>query len=228
MNTGNRTNKKLHATELRRSGHSLTYISEKIGVSRGTLSHWLRDIAYVPHTSTLETMKRARAKSAVTKNRKRLESIGKLKDVVTKEFGDITDRELFFVGIGLLAGRGNMAGERIEFTTSDAKEAAIFTRWLKRGVKVPTDHIYGRIILHPSHRESTALDFWTKTTGILPANIKKTVIDRREEGRTALNPRFSSAPFGSIRIHIRNNGKNAYGVLLFRRIQAIIECVAKG
>lgn len=229
MNRGNRTNKRLHATELRRQGHSLSYISGKIGVSRGTLSHWLRDIAYVPHASTTETIKKARAMSAVTKNKRRLETLAKTKESIAKEFAasKVTDRELFFMGIGLLAGRGNVAAERIEFTTSDAKEAVIFTKWLKKGVNVPTDHIHARIILQSSHTGASALDFWSKTTGIATSQIKKTVIDRREEGRKAINPRFSSAPFGSIRIYTRNNGKNLYGVLLFRRIQAIIECIAR-
>ena len=227
MNKGNRINKRLHATELRRQGHSLSYISEKVGVSRGTLSHWLRDIAYIPHTLTAETIKKARAKSAITKNKRRLETMAVTKVFVFKELAAMTDRELFFVGIGLLAGRGNVASERVEFTTSDAKEAAIFTKWLKRGVGVPANHIYARVILGPSHTGATALDFWSKAIAIPNSHIKKTVVNRSEQGRGTVNPRFSGAPFGSIRIHTKNNGKNAYGVLLFRRIQAIIEYVAK-
>ena len=43
------------AIKLRKEGYSYSYIKDKLGISKGTLSYWLRDIKYVPNEYTLKT-----------------------------------------------------------------------------------------------------------------------------------------------------------------------------
>lgn len=244
-------NKKQHAINLRLEGYSLSHISSKIGVSRASLSHWLRDIPYTPNQSTVEYMKKARLNSAVTKSRRRIQSVGELKKTMAEELGPISDRDLLMMGLGLFmksgrvtsggAGRSGLSGsavERIELSTADAKLARLFVLWIERGLTVPKEYIFVRLTILPSLDAERCRDFWSQVLKIPKGQIK---IGSREVRTTRLagNPKFSSAPFGSVKLYLKNhpatvegadfvirNGKNSLGVLLFRKIQAMVDAIA--
>jgi transposase len=65
---------KFKAVELRGKGFSYTDIKEKIGVSKSTLSDWLKSIKYQPNKFVLDKFKRASAASSRARTRIRLES----------------------------------------------------------------------------------------------------------------------------------------------------------
>jgi transcriptional regulator with XRE-family HTH domain len=225
-----KNNERIHAVELRQKGHSLSYISQKIAVSRGTLSHWLRDIPFSPNEITLERMQKARAKSAVSRHNLRSQKIAKIRLSLDKEIGLVTDRDLQMIGIGMLAktgrvtGRQNISGgslERIELTTSDAKLAKLCVLWLTKGLHVNLEHIYCRLAIGHNSASNQMINFWHQATTIPKGHIKvKTLVAKRASSQL-----LSSAPFGSVKIYLKGKGRTDLGVLLHRKIIASIDRV---
>ena len=60
------------AIEMRKAGYSYTYIKNKIGVSKSTLSSWLSKIVYIPNKETVNKIKQARNSAIETQNKFRL------------------------------------------------------------------------------------------------------------------------------------------------------------
>lgn len=56
------------AVELRKAGYSHTYIAERTGVSKSTLSSWLGGLSYKPNTETVLKIGKARAASGLAKS----------------------------------------------------------------------------------------------------------------------------------------------------------------
>lgn len=61
--------------KLRKEGHSYNYISEKIGISKSTLSGWLFNVPYTPNQITINRIGKARAASGYWKAKRKQESI---------------------------------------------------------------------------------------------------------------------------------------------------------
>lgn len=235
-------NQRVQASELRIKGYSLSYIADQLKVSRSTLSHWLRDIPYTPNEATIAVIKKARIASAVTKNRLRREGITVMKKGIlqttihkTQLNGEMSDRDIFMMGVGLFAGKVmKNTYERIELNTSDAKLGALFITWLRRGLGITQGSIHARLHLYPSHDLGQCRAIWSKTLNIPAEQIAVGHVDRRiGEGRGAKNVKWGRAPFGSIKIYLKDknagenseNGKKEMGVTLFRKIEAIVDVI---
>lgn len=209
---------KPNAVELRQQGYSLSAISAKIHVSRATLSHWLRDIPYEPNEQTQISQKKARTRSALTRNRRRIEVIGLNKAAIHQTIGDITTRDLLMLGVGIYAGRGASAYERVELSTAEAKLGRLFVRWLVEGLQVPMSNVYVRLHLSRVQEASRCSSFWSQALHIPESQIKAIPTERGSAG-----------PFGYVKIYLKNekNGKKEFGVHLFRKVEAMIDFIAK-
>ncbi|MEY2664594.1 MAG: hypothetical protein RIT04_402 [Candidatus Parcubacteria bacterium] len=234
-------NEKRHAVDLRLEGYSLSYISGKMGVSRATLSHWLRDIAYSPNEFTTANVKKARIASAVSKNRNRRDAITRIKRVAATELGTTTNRDWLLLGLGLFAktGRaspshrtntsgsfGGGANERIELSTGDAKMGRLFILWLTKGLNIPEKHIFGQLVLSSGTDPKFSKQFWSESLKIPIGHISTTLLQDRSlstNARITGNPRFSGAPFGSIKIYLKAEGRTDLGVQLFRKVQGMLD-----
>jgi hypothetical protein len=216
--------KKRQATDLRLEGYSLGYISGKLGVSRTTLSHWLRDITYSPNEFTRAHVKKARVASAMTKNHNRRDSITQLKRVAATELGTTTNRDWLLFGLGFFAktGRSNTsssfggaANERIELSTGDAKMGRLFILWLTRGLNIPAGHIFVQLFLSQGTDPKLPKQFWSESLKIPIGHIKTSSVKSRT--------RTSSNSFGSIKVYIKAQGRTDLGVQLFRKVQGMLD-----
>lgn len=245
-------NIKQNAVDLRKKGYSLSYISQKTGVSRGTLSFWLRDLPYMPNEDTIANINKARLRSAVSRNQSRLlcissdkkqvadELLGSINPAVGAESADngtdrkskifklskLSKQEILLMGVGIFAGRGKGVQERIELNTSDSKLARLFVIWLLKGLDVPIENISLRLNLFPSHHVEQCKNFWMQALSLPEGSIGHVFIDDRNRQNQKGNPRFGSAPFGSVKVHVKNNGKKEFGVLLFRKVEAVVDAIA--
>lgn len=67
------------ALALRKAGYSYAMISERLGVSKSTLSNWLSGVPFTPSQELIERVGNAKLKSALYKHRLKLESIERAK-----------------------------------------------------------------------------------------------------------------------------------------------------
>src|SRR3990167_6608439 len=117
--------------KLRKEGHSYTYISQKTGMSKSTLSGWLCNIPYMPNKIPIERIGKARAASGYAKAVRKLKSIKDATEKAKKDIGKITKRELFMLGIGIYIGEGSKTGNAVRTINADPKIIKFVIRWFE-------------------------------------------------------------------------------------------------
>ena len=208
---------KVQAQEMRRSGHSYSYISQVTKVSKGTLSVWLADIHYVPNDETVERIGKARAASGHMKSRIKRESIAQAKAEALREMGAMSTRDLFMVGLGLYIGEGVKSHSAIGFANANPEVMHLIIRWLVEILDLPKSHIRLRLHLYPDSVESKSLQYWSEMTTIPVSQFQKTSFDRRTGKKSS---KAGKLPHGTAHLVVRSLGQKKFGVFLSRKIQA--------
>lgn len=211
------------AAEYRRSGYSYNIISRKLGLSKSTLSDWLRDISFTPNNIVLRRVKRAQLKSARFKNKQRIANIEEMKKMAIKEIGRLRKRDLLFLGIGLYLGEGTKLNEQITFINADKEIIRIALKWFKGVCGLGNKNIIPRIHLYPDVSTSKAIDYWSRITCLPRKQFAKTQIDRRIN---KLKKKRHKLLFGTLHLRIKSYGKKEFGRSLHRRIMGWIEAIS--
>ena len=121
-----------HATTLRLKGKSYSQIKEIVGVSKGTLSNWLRELPL-----SKERISELRDKNEVrieryraTMQRKRNEYLASIYKQEVKFLKSITARELYIGGLFLYWGEGTKnLPYRLSLSNTDPNVIKFFIYW---------------------------------------------------------------------------------------------------
>jgi len=211
------------AINYRKRGYSYGMISEKIGLSKSTLSTWLKEIPYIPSKRVINRIGAARAKSAQTKHNQKVANILMAKKLAKKELGKLTKRDLWLLGIGLYLGEGTKSQETVQMINSDPKVIKLSIEWLKRICGLSVKNFTITVYAYPDNNIQKTINFWSKTTGISKNQFSKTQIDRRTD-KLIKNKR--KLAYGTARLTVKTNGKKEFGASLHRRIMGWIEALS--
>lgn len=201
--------------ELRKKGYSYSLIVKKIGVSKSTLSAWLKEIPFKPNKEVRQRIINGPLKSGELKHNKRVREIKEIKKEAKSELGKITNRDLWMLGIGLYLGEGSKTYEIIRIINSDPKIVKLSVRWFKEVCGLSENNITIAIHLYPDNNEKECLTYWSKKLNISLVQFRKTQIDRRI-GKSAMKAR--KLQYGTAHVTITSNGNPDFGVKLHRRI----------
>ncbi len=210
------------AVKLREKGYSYSLITEKIGVSKSTLSYWLRDIKYTPNQKVLSRIKRGSKVAGIKRNAEKISSIKFSKQAAREELGRTSGRDLFMLGIGLYIGEGSKSTESVRITNSDPRVVRLAMKWFRQSLKLKDNNFSLILFLYPDVDESAAKEYWMGVTGLKSGNFCKSQIDTRS-GKKRLN--YGKLPFGTLQIRIKSGGDKNNGVHLFRKIEEWISLV---
>src|SRR5258705_1964343 len=112
---------KLHeqdqARRLRAQGWTMPDIAARLGVSRGSVSLWTKDVAFQPR---LWKRPGGPRRPNVLQRRKAAE-IELLMAAGQTRIGQLSDRELLVAGAALYAGEGSKTDERVKVANSDPR-----------------------------------------------------------------------------------------------------------
>ena len=168
--------KRQEAIILRKRGYSYSRILKKLGMtSKGTLSHWFKDIVLPEKTQkklkndykintvkALAKFNKNRSKIILKENRQALLK-GK-KDI------KIMDRNhLLILGSALYWGEGTKYVGRspsLIFTNSDPDMIKVYMKFLRRGLLIKEMDIKAGIHIHPYVDVKKSREFWSKVTGL--------------------------------------------------------------
>ncbi len=212
------------AMELRRSGYSYSFISEKTGISKSTLSDWLSLCNYIPNKETIERIGKARSASGAVKSKIKLDSILRAEEVAKKDIGSVTARDLFMLGLGVYIGEGCKSAQLIRIINGNSKVIRLAINWLKKTCGLTNDNFAIRIHLYPDNKEKECLDFWSKETGISLDKFYKSQVDFRKDKKKFKQGKL---PYGTAHLSVKSNGKKEFGVFLARRIGGWMKEVLK-
>lgn len=203
---------KIEAIRLRKLGESFSEIREKIKVSKGTLSLWLRDVKLSPEQEQIiyATWRQKHAyRLAKANQEKRESSIKKIAFEAKKEAVSLFGNPLFLAGLMLYWAEGDKSElrEALKFSNSDPAMIKFMMRWFREICLVPEDKFRIALHIHTFHCRQDIEGYWSKLTNIPRSQFHKTQIKPTSLGQRR-NPLYD----GTCAISIHNRD-------LFRRIR---------
>lgn len=175
------------AVAMRQEGRSYSEIQEVVGVSKSTLSTWLRDVLVDEGArSRLEDRTRAGRENASAALRAR--RVAKETRIVGEASSQIpsalTESELFLVGLSLYWAEGAKAkpwnpSVQVCLINSDADVIRVFLAWLDL-LGVRRDELIFRVAIHTSGDVDAAERFWAEVVGIARTQLARTSLKRHE------------------------------------------------
>jgi len=215
------------AQNLRESGTSISDIADKLKVSKSTVSTWCKDITL--NDEAIEMISRtSKSKSTTSLLRyteslrsKRQQDIAASYLVGKRKVGKLTERDIYFIGLGLYWGEGYKRGsQEFGFTNSDARMILFYLTWLRVVFQVNPDDLIVRVSINDSHmsRVEEVEKYWSKITGITRAQFTKTSFIKTQSRKIYKN---TDSHYGTLRIKVRR------GTTMRREVLGAIEGIAE-
>jgi transcriptional regulator with XRE-family HTH domain len=212
------------ARELRAQGLDYEEIAAALGVAKGSVSLWVRDLPRPARLSYAECRKRSaegsqrywEAERPVREARRASE-----RAAAAAQIGDLTDRERLIAGAIAYWCEGakskpHRRSERVIFTNSDPSLIRFFLRFLDAAGTPPTDLSF-RICIHENADAESAQRFWLEITGARRDQFRTPTLKRHNPKTVRKNTGVDY--HGCLRIDVsRSSG-------LYRRIEGWAEAI---
>lgn len=212
---------KQKAIGLRLEGRSIKDISRLVGVSKASVSVWVRDV--ILDKNQLSVLKRKGFSSEVTEKRrhKRLENEQAKRDEISqlaeKEIKSISKRDLRLIGLCLYWGEGGKTHKgAARISNSDPAVIKVMMRFFREICDVEEKKFRGHIHIHSHLEKEKAEKYWELVSGIPRAQFFKTYM----KPSIASKNKKDSLPYGTFDIYVCNTK-------LFLQIIAQIEKIKK-
>ena len=171
------------ARELRSEGRTYDEIEEALGVSRGSISLWVRDLPRpVPKYNRQELARRAAEMRWEPLRQAADEERRSTKAAAAAAIGELSDRELFLTGVALYWAEGSKdkeydRRERVTLINSDPGVILVYLSWLAL-VGVDPSRIQFRLHIHESADVARAERYWADLVGIEVSAMKSTSLKK--------------------------------------------------
>lgn len=152
------------ARELRLAGLTYDRIQLELGCSKSSISLWVRDLPKPERREPAEQARLAARKRWAHELEVRDRDRRRTKAAARAEIGELTDRELFLVGVGLYWAEGTKdkpyaRREQAIFVNSDPGMITVYLAWLTL-LGVERDRITYRVMIHESADVAAAERYW--------------------------------------------------------------------
>ncbi len=176
--------KKHEALVLRQSGMSIKEISNKIGISRSTVSIWCRDVILSKlqketlYKKMVDAGHKGRMMGAEANKKKKLDIVSSLDILAHKEIGVLSVRDIQMLALGLYWGEGSKDKQgRFVFVNSDPIAVSLIVNWLTTNMDISKTSLHPQIYINDQHisRENIVTSFWVKKLKIPKSQFRKTI-----------------------------------------------------
>jgi len=157
------------ARQLRRTGLPLSEIALRVGVSKSSVSLWVRDVEFEPRPPV--TRGRRRAPNAL--QRRKQAEIDRLVEEGRSHIGRLSEREFLVAGVALYAGEGSKRDGAVKFANTDPRMVAFYCAWLRRFFEIDEARLRVRLYLHEGLDLAASIAFWSALTSIPPSQFLK-------------------------------------------------------
>jgi hypothetical protein len=206
------------ARELRVQGHDYEEIATQLGVSKSSVSLWVRDMP-VPSRLSYEENRRRSTEGVrrywATERRVRRTRRASEVAAAAAEVGDLTSREILIAGAVAYwcegaKRRSIQSAERIVFVNSDAGLIRFFLRFLA-AAGVQRNDLRFCVAIHESADGEAAQRFWQEVTGAQAEQFTKPSLKRHNPKTNRKN--VGNDYHGCLRVSVRQSST------LYRRIE---------
>jgi hypothetical protein len=157
------------ARRLRATGLPMADIAARLGVSKSSVSLWVRDVAFEPRPRA--TRGRRRAPNAL--QRRKQAEIDRLLAEGRDRVGRLSEREFLVAGVVLYAGEGSKGDGEVRFVNSDPRMIVFFCSWLRRFFEIDESRLRVHLYLHQGLDLAAATAFWSALTNIPLTQFRK-------------------------------------------------------
>lgn len=170
------------ARELRLQGWTYDRIETELGCSRSSVSLWVRDLPRPERRRSPEEASAIARRGWEPKLRVRDEERQRAKEAAKQSIGELTDRELFLVGVGLYWAEGGKdkpyaRRENVTFVNSDPSMIRIYLAWLDL-LGVERERLRCTVMIHETADVPAAERYWADLVGADRSAFNKTTIKR--------------------------------------------------
>lgn len=167
------------ALDLRKKEMSYSQIKKILGVSKSTLSDWLRDY---PLSKKRISELRGRNEKRIerfreTWRKKRQVRLDQFYDQAKKEYLPLTKREMFIAGLFLYWGEGSKSTyDKVCLSNSDPQVIKFTLYWLTKALEVARADIRVYLQLYKDMDQKKITNFWSKELNISKSQFGKPYI----------------------------------------------------
>jgi hypothetical protein len=198
------------ARKLRAQGFSYNEIAARLGVSKSSVSLWVRDLPRHPRLSYEENRRRsAEGARRYWADERRVRAARRADEVaaVSSAVGNLTDREVIIAGAIAYWCEGakrktRRNQERVVFINSDPALIRFFLRFL---ATAGVDHgdLTFRVHIHESADVEAAQQFWLDLTAAFPSQFRRPTLKRHNP--KTLRTNVGENYHGCLRIEVRRS-----------------------
>ena len=168
------------ALKLRKTGMSYSQIKKKLGVSKSTLSMWLRDLPLseerIKELRDNNPRRIERYRNTMRKKREGRQRL--VYENIAIEIGSLSERELFLAGLFLYWGEGGKTQKsEISMSNTDPAVLKFFIKWISL-LKVQKDKIRIVLQLYSDMDEKEEKEFWKQELNLNDENFRKCYIKK--------------------------------------------------
>jgi transcriptional regulator with XRE-family HTH domain len=200
------------ARELRAQGLDYEEIVAALGVSKSSVSLWVRDMPRPEHLSPAAHRRRSAESTRLhwaAERPVRAARRAAAVETAAAEIGSLTDRELLIAGAisywceGAKARPGRHGdGRRVSFVNSDPSLVLLYLRFLAVA-GVAREDLTFRLAIHETADVKAAEAFWLQVTGSQPEQFRRTTIKEHNPATNRKN--VGDAYHGCLRIDVRRS-----------------------
>jgi hypothetical protein len=157
------------ARALRAQSRTLNEIATELGVSKSSVSLWVRDVEFVPRPRN-----RGHPAGPFHPMRvKKAAEIARCRSEADAFIGAVSDRDLTMFALALYAGEGSKRDGSLVFANSDPILMRIFVTWLRSELSVEESRLRMKLYLHADLDLEAAIGFWHGVTGVPRSQFNK-------------------------------------------------------
>jgi transcriptional regulator with XRE-family HTH domain len=156
------------ARDMRARNMTLQDIANELGVSKSSVSLWVRGVPFTPSKRRTGPQRRPNALHEA-----KLAQIAALNAEGVERIGTLNDDAFLAAGVALYAGEGTKRDGAVRFANSDPSMVRLFCAWLRRFFEIDETRLRARVYLHQGLDLEAAQVHWSEITGIPPGQFRK-------------------------------------------------------
>lgn len=171
---------------LRKKGYSVGEIAHTLGVSKGSVSNWVKDIKLSVHQQKYLELKYKGTQAVEKRRLTRLNNEQRKRDEVSNtaksEVHNLLSNKLFLIGVMLYYAEGGKSQRGlVRFSNSDPKMIKLMMRFFREICRVPEQKFKGHIHTHSDKQIKPSELFWSEITGIPKSAFFKTYVPSKDK-----------------------------------------------
>lgn len=146
---------------MRAESRTLEDIATTLGVSKSSVSLWVRDVAFEPRPRMSPATRRPHPQHLA-----KVAEIADCDDGGLKRIGVLSSDAFLAAGVALYAGEGSKTDGKVLFANTNAEMVQFFCVWLRRFFTIEESRIRVRVYLHEGLDLEETERFWSEVTGV--------------------------------------------------------------